>query len=57
VPGKPLREADVFGLAVDGRTGRVTQNMEAHVAGAYRSGRETPRASGGRGARWVSRCE
>src|ERR1035437_7640560 len=32
VAGEALGEADVLGLAVDGRAGRVTQDVEAHVA-------------------------
>lgn len=32
VAGKPLGQADVLGLAVDGRAGRVTQHMKVHVA-------------------------
>ena len=32
VAGKALREADVLGPAVDGRAGRVAQDVEAHVA-------------------------
>jgi len=32
VPSKALGEPDVLGPAVDGRAGRVAQDVEAHVA-------------------------